>query len=918
MLGDGILACEPVGQQAAHEHRFTHSEPGAWSPRLVELVGRQRELAELERLLGDPDTRLVTLIGSGGVGKTSLGLAVAERASAGFDTTMVAQLETVADSGQVLKELAHRLEVRIYPGEAVLDALKRALRGLRTLLVLDNFEHVLSARGAIAELSEACPQLKLLITSRVPLHVRCERTYEVPGLAYPDPDRQLQPEDLSRFAAAALFVARSRSADPAFGLTSNNVRAVAALCAHFGGLPLALELAAARVRILSPAAILEHVRGNSELLSGGSSDAPQRQQTLNATIDWSYTLLSDEERGLFAVLGVFVGGFAVEAAEAVFGVGDKVVDGIGALLDHGLIRRLGPGAEEPRFGMLEPIRQYALQRLREGDRLDEATRRHAIYYAGFAEASAAGLQSSKQLVWLDALDCEQANLRAVLNRCEALGEIDLGVRVAGAHLHYWLIRDLADEIRMWLERALRLSTGDTRVRARAFFVRGVMAVQVDQLDQARRSYDACLELCQELGDVGLTALCEGEHAFLEACRGGSAQIAADQSRRSLSHAQASGDPWVLVITLVFAATAASRYEEAKRISNEALELMAALGDRIQPPLVQSNLGFSAILAGDLVQARASLEQAAADSRAVWSASGRTDIASNLGLLELLNGHDDEAFSLFSTALRTATRTGERGTAGEALTGLAAIALRADDAERAARLAAAAEALHDGPRGTGEDLIRERYLASLAPTALERRSTTTGHEFPQIEIDALIAEIVRDAGDIEAFPGRRPPTDAARALIGLLMTDIVSSTRRAVALGDTEWLPLLDAQMAASRRALRRFGGTEAKNTGDGLLASFDRPEQAIRCAHAIADASRALGLEVRAGVHIGECDVRGGDVRGIAVHVVARVCALAGAGEVLVTSAVRDLVAGGAIELAAQGEKQLRGVPGSWELFAAP
>jgi serine/threonine-protein kinase PknK len=371
--------------------------------------------------------------------------------------------------------------------------------------------------------------------------------------------------------------------------------------AIWGGLPLALELAAAHARVLSPAAILAHVQDPSELLSGGHSDAPERQQTLTATIDWSYRLLSDEERGLFAGLGVFVGGFAVEAVEAVCGEGDKVVDGIGALLDHGLIHRRSPGAEGPRLGMLERIRQYALRRLREDDHLDEAMRRHAIYYAEFAEAAAAGLQSSKQLVWLDALDCEQANLRAVLDRCEALGEIDLGVRVAGAHLRCWLIRDLADEIRQWLERALRLSTGDPRVRARAFLVHGVMAVHVAQLDEARRSYDACLELCQELGDVGLTALCEGEQAFLEACRGGSAQIAADQSRRALSHAQASGDPWVLVITLVLAAAAGSRYEEERAFAEEALELTTALGDRIQSPLVKSNLGSAAILAGDLVQ-----------------------------------------------------------------------------------------------------------------------------------------------------------------------------------------------------------------------------------------------------------------------------------------------------------------------------
>jgi predicted ATPase len=182
MLGDGIRTSVPAGQAVAQERRVTHFASGAWSSGPVELVGRQRELGELERLLADPGTRLLTLIGTGGVGKTSLGLAVADRASVGFDTTMVVQLETVVDSGQVLRELAHLLEVRISPGEAVLDALKRALRGLRALLVLDNFEHVLSAGGEIAELSQACPHVKLLITSRVPLHVRCERIYEVPGV----------------------------------------------------------------------------------------------------------------------------------------------------------------------------------------------------------------------------------------------------------------------------------------------------------------------------------------------------------------------------------------------------------------------------------------------------------------------------------------------------------------------------------------------------------------------------------------------------------------------------------------------------------------------------------------------------------------------------------------------------------------
>jgi class 3 adenylate cyclase len=254
---------------------------------------------------------------------------------------------------------------------------------------------------------------------------------------------------------------------------------------------------------------------------------------------------------------------------------------------------------------------------------------------------------------------------------------------------------------------------------------------------------------------------------------------------------------------------------------------------------------------------------------------------------------------------------------EALDGLAAIAVRTGDLARACRLAATAEAVCDLRREPADDLIRERLLGSLPAAALAGRDVRSNERLTTAEIDATLVEIAAQASDIELFDRiERPGGRVERVTVTLLLTDIVDSTRRAVALGDAAWLQLSDAHVAASRRALDRHDGTEAKNTGDGLLASFDRPTDAIRCAQAINEATRQLGLDIRTGVHLAECDVLNDDVRGIAVHVVARVCALAGAGEVLVTQPVRDLIDGElGIECASRGRTELRGLPGGWELF---
>ena len=882
----------------------------------VSLVGRQRELGELAQLLDHPDVALVTLVGTGGAGKTSLALHAARGARDDFERLAIVRLESIVHARQVMPELARQLEIRASAVETAQGALKRVLRGGRLLLVLDNFEHVLDAASDVSELLQACPRVKVLATSRAPLRVAHEHVYEVTGLAYPDPARELAPEGLLRHAAVGLFVDRARLADPAFRLTVGNAQAVAALCRFLGGLPLAIELAAARAGVLSPATISARVQRSLGALAPGRRDAPERQRTLYATIDWSCALLSDEQRQLFARLGLYAGGFNVSEGEALCAdLALSVTDGVRVLLEHRLIHRVDVEAGEPRYAMLEPIRHYALERLGRGPKFEEVARRQAEYYADFMAAAAEGLEGLRQRDWLAALDSEQANLRAVLDRCDQLGETELGLRIAGTDATYWRIREFAPEIGQWLDRALAQPGGRPGVRARALYVRGVTATKTYNTELAHESYRACRDLCRGLCDTRLAALCHGDQAFLYALAG-RAEAAADHLQRALSLAHESWDPSTLATTLIACAAIATDYEQQRRFSEQALELMRSLGDAIRPARVNSNLGSLAIIANDLPQARASLEQAAAQAYGIWGAPIQADIAGNLGLVELLDGDIHEAHRLLAWAVATSTRIGDLGAIREGLNGLATIALREGDRSRAELLAAAAEALYDEARGPCDELLRERFLGSLSPASLAGRSAT-GRRLMQDEIDALIAEIVRDVDEIQDYPWRPPAAKADRLHIALFMTDIVGSTSRAAELGDTAWARLLDSHIDASKRALVRFGGIEAKNAGDGLLASFDRPEQAIRCAQAIADASRALGLEVRAGVHIGECDVRGTDVRGIAVHVVARVCALAGAGEVLVTGAVRDLVALGGLDLAPQGEKELRGVPGSWELFAA-
>lgn len=329
------------------------------------MIGRKREAEDLAALLADPDVALVTLAGTGGVGKTTLALRLAREVGPSFvDGVTVAWLADISDPAQVLPDLVRRLGIELSSQEQAPETLAAVLRFQHRLLILDNFEHLLEAGPALAKLISQCSELKVLVTSRAPLRVSFERVYSLSGLAVPSARDCASLEALAEWSATALFIARAVEADPSFELTPDGITATAELCRYLGGLPLAIELAAARTRVLAPTEILARLGTASDPLGRGRRDAPARHRTLQATIDWSFNLLGRDEQGLFTAAGLFASGFAVDAAEAVCSeMMEDVVDGLATLIDHGLVQRVS-ARRGTRLSMLGPIREFALQRLR--------------------------------------------------------------------------------------------------------------------------------------------------------------------------------------------------------------------------------------------------------------------------------------------------------------------------------------------------------------------------------------------------------------------------------------------------------------------------------------------------------------------------------------------------------------------------
>jgi predicted ATPase/class 3 adenylate cyclase len=479
--------------------------PSTLPVELTSFVGRQREVDEVSRLLAT--TRLLTLTGPGGTGKTRLAMRIAASLDSSFrDGVFFVDLAPLLDPALVAPTVARTLGLSEQADRPILDLLKEHLAPRELLLVLDNFEHLLPANSLIDDLLEAAPRLKVLITSRSILNLYGEQEFMVPPLGLPDPRVAADLDQLSQYESVALLIARAQTAKASFLVTDESIRAVVEICTRLDGLPLAIELAASRVRLLEPSEIVARLERHLPVLSTGATNVPARQRTLRGTIEWSYELLPPAEQSLFACLAIFAGGCTIEAAETICNPGRDLgldtFDGIASLVQQSLIQPRG-SAGESRFGMLETMREYGRDRLEAASSLDEIGRRHLLYYRDLAEVAEPNFMGSDRVGWLDRFEREHPNVRAALSHALDGGDPESGLRLGAALWRFWFQRGYLREGRGWLETLLSAgSDGASAAWAKAYTALGGLAYWLSDADAAEHAYESAVRLDQTIGDRG--------------------------------------------------------------------------------------------------------------------------------------------------------------------------------------------------------------------------------------------------------------------------------------------------------------------------------------------------------------------------------------------------------------------------------
>jgi predicted ATPase/class 3 adenylate cyclase len=676
-------------------------------PALTPFLGREEQISAIAQLVAAPNVHLVTLTGPGGIGKTRLAIQVGERLASSFAGGAVfVDLSSLREPAQVLPAIGRALGLREVNAGSLVQQIHSLLAERETLLILDNFEHLLGSAAVVANLLGGS-EVELLVTSRAPLRVQGEHEYLVPTLLLPDHSQRTNAAALATNEAVALFVDRARAVRPDFELTDAIAPIIAEICARLDGLPLAIELAAARIKVLPPAALLSRLERRLPLLTGGRRDAPERQRTLRDTIAWSYDLLAPEVCELFLRLGVFVGGWTIEAAEAVANPEGNldVLGGLTSLVEMSLVR-LDETESEPRFRMLETIREYAVDRLAEGGEDAAIRERHATFYLDFAEAAEPELVRANQVEWLDRLAADGPNITAALGWLLEQNRIDEGLRLSVAMRFFWLRRAPFGEGSRWLTAFLeRPADGvSPRTRARALAAAGSFNHRLGRLDETRTLYRDALTLFREAGDL------IGEARLLRNL----ASVAIDRGE----------------------------FEEAESLLTES----RAVADRNgNPRSVADVVGLSGTLAfaqGDYDQASARLKEASDRFRVLGDVASVMDASGDAAYMTALNGDAVGAATLFAESLSFAMDLEAPDRISWALLGTGNLAAAKGDAAQAVRLFGSAAAIQQSMQRDlrpSVDLIQERILAEQRQQLGESEYKAAWEEGRTLSQERAVAE-----------------------------------------------------------------------------------------------------------------------------------------------------------------------------------
>ena len=721
--------------------------PAARTP----LIGRDHDVVTIGRMLLRDDVRLLVLTGAGGSGKTRLALQVASEAEADFrGGVYFIALGSFTDEKAVGREIAHALGLRQTEGRPLADALRDHLRmSIRdaTLLVLDNFEQLLAAAPLLVALLDACAPLKILVTSRAMLRVSGEFGYTVPPLSVPDPSIAPTTDALSHNAAVTLFVQRAAAIEAGFTLNDENAAAIAEICVRLDGLPLALELAAARIRVLTPAQICTRLKSRLDLLTGGGSDLPARQQTLRNTLEWSHALLTTAEQRLFRRLSVFSGGWTLESAEAVCNTGRDlgidVLDGIASLLDKSLVYFTDQNEAERRFAMLETPREFAREQLETHGEVQATRRAHAAYSLVLAEEVAVQKTPAALADWLAKCDIERANHRAALAYVVETKNAAWALRLGVALYRYWEHREYLAEGRMWLDAILDLpGVGEHRTaRARALSYGATLASFQGDHDVACDRLRGALDAYRDVGDPKGVISQLNSLAGCERWRG-NYDAARDWSVLTLEACREVGDCAAVAAALSNLGRVdllLGLHDEAKMRLEGASAMFAEVGDTNGVAWCNNHLGDVALDERDFAASRRLYEAGAAIFESMGNRWGLARSSCDLGHLACAERDYDAARRLFEEALLEFGEVGHKRGTASALEGFARLAADQGCPERALTLAGAAAAIR---RATGavarwEDdrkLERTRDLAAgQCDPALAQRMWAAGSQMPIDEV-----------------------------------------------------------------------------------------------------------------------------------------------------------------------------------------